>query len=260
MLVRVRDPEREEIHVELLTLPTDRCFVIAEAGTNHAHANYDDRFKDAMTYVLRAKEAKADAIKFQWFNDAKECDFFCPLPGDEQRWPRWRDSVLHPDDWIQVKRFAEACGLVFLASTFQHTTVAWLNELGVVATKVASRAAMGFPYGMSPEPYLISLGMEVPKILPFEIVYLQCEAKYPSTRIWNDYDDGEGRATHEGFSDHSGTPWRAIDAISRGCRIVEVHYHLDERDAGPDLPASLTLDELKLVCEARDAFADLRSR
>ena len=236
-----------------LTLPEDRAFVIAEAGTNHAMPAPDDRFKNAMTYVLRAKEAKANAIKFQWF-DCERGELFCPQPGDQHRWPRWRDSAMHKDDWIQVKRFAEACGLVFLASTFQHTTVAWLNELGVVATKVASRAAETFPYDEAPSPYLVSLGMQ--KTLPnrpiVNAIFLECESKYPSTLCWHNHE------LMMGFSDHSGTPWRAIDAISRGCRIVEVHYHLDERDAGPDLPASLTLDQLKLVCEARDAFAELR--
>lgn len=234
-----------------LTLP-DRAFIIAEAGTNHAATNMHDAFRNAMTYVLRAHEAKADAIKFQWF-DKSNAELFCPLPGDKQRWPRWSDSCLHIDDWIQIKRFSEACGLVFLASTFQHSTVKWLNELNVVATKVASRAAGTFPYDKAPEPFLISRGM-IENGAPVgkrSCYWLQCESKYPSTEMWrSDSDDG--------FSDHSGTPWRAIDAISRGCRLIEVHFHLDERDAGPDLPASLTLDELKLVCQASHEFAALR--
>ena len=239
-----------------LILP-DRCFIIAEAGTNHAATNMHDAFKNAMTYVLRAREAKADAIKFQWF-DKSNAELFCPLPGDKQRWPRWADSYLHIDDWIQIKRFAEACGLVFLASTFQHSTVKWLNELGVVATKVASRAANTFPYEDAPKPYLISCGMMIP--IPQKGAYLlQCESKYPSTDTWEGpNDEGDYPYGMIGFSDHSGSPWRAIDAISRGCKLIEVHFHLDERDAGPDLPASLTLDELKLVCEASHEFAALR--
>ena len=255
----------------MLTLPTDRCFVVAEAGTNHASPQPDDRFKNAMTYVLRAKEAKADSIKFQWFDLESSEALFCPLDGDHWRWPRWRDSAMHKDDWTQVKRFAEACGLVFLASTFQHSTVAWLNELGVVATKVASRAAATFPYESAPPPYLISTGLggapmpfrtwdetqQVPPKGAPPFILFECESKYPSIKRWF-WPSDCGTAPMQGFSDHSGTPWRAIDAISRGCRIVEVHYHLDERDAGPDLAASLSLDELKMVCEARDAFSELR--
>jgi sialic acid synthase SpsE len=76
---------------------------------------------------------------------------------------------------------------------------------------------------------------------------LECEANYPSTARWKN--------RLPGFSDHSGNPWRAVDAIARGCRLIEVHYCIDPRDAGPDLPASLSLEQLRTVCEARDAFA-----
>lgn len=225
----------------------DRCFVIAEAGTCHAAPEANDRFKNAMGYVLAAKDMGADCIKFQMFDDS---DLFCPYPGDEQRKPRWRDSWLHIDDWRSVKEFAEACGMMFLASVFQESMVEVLNELKVEATKVASRAAVTFPYGDSPEPYLISTGMSEKLPIGYDCHIMGCESNYPSTMIWS--------AEHAGFSDHSGTPWRAIDAISRGCKLIEVHFYIDEIDAGPDLPASLNLDELKLVCEARDAFAELR--
>ena len=242
----------------------DRAFIIAEAGTCHAAPEANERFGHAMRYVHAAHEAGANCVKFQIFDDT---ELFCPYPGDEQRKPRWRDSWLHVDDWRQIKEFAEACGMVFLASVFQHSTVRMLRELGVEATKVASRAAKKFPYvydratmhpvdhrritipETNPTPFLISTGMEFPK--REDAIYLECESVYPSTKCWS----GE----REGFSDHSGNPWRAIDAISRGCKLIEVHFYIDPIDAGPDLPASLNLDQLKTVCEARDAFAELRS-
>lgn len=224
------------------------AFVIAEAGTCHAMPEANDRFLKANGYVLAAKNKGADCIKFQMFDKSR---LFCPYPGDEQRMPRWRDSWLHIDDWRQVKEFTEACEMVFLASVFQDSMVEMLKELKVEATKVASRAAEKFPYESAPGPFLISTGMHTPQPTSPADVYLQCEANYPSTATWA----GE----LAGFSDHSGTPWRAIDAISRGCKLVEVHFYIDKIDAGPDLPASLNLDELKLVCEARDAFAELRN-
>jgi sialic acid synthase SpsE len=62
-----------------------------------------------------------------------------------------------------------------------------------------------------------------------------------------------------GFSDHSGKPFLGIDAISRGCKLLEVHFKVDGIDAGLDLPACLTVDELRLVCEARDYYAERRA-
>jgi len=241
-----------------MTLPPklSRCFVIAEAGT--AHLGQLDK---AMRLVRAAAEAGADAIKFQWFHcDTVDIAFgqptiqesmFCWIDGDEAREPRWRRSVMELDQWRQVKEYAEACGLVFLASAFQHDTVRWLIDLKLQATKVASRAAKTFPYDMDglPQPFLVSDGMGrgLPHV-PGEYIYVECEANYPSTEAWS------GRGS--GFSDHSGKPFLGIDAITRGCELLEVHFMVDPTDAGPDLPACLTVDELRLICDARDYYAE----
>jgi N-acetylneuraminate synthase len=226
----------------------DRAFVIAEAGTAHAAPNPQDRLPKALRYVEAAAKAGADAVKFQWFSQLiGSSTMFCWIDGDELRSNRWLASEMPIGEWAQVKEFAEACGLVFLASTFQHSTVVWLSDLGVVATKVASRAAVSFPYNNKvPLPYLISTGMCDPSSGSNRYL-LECEARYPSTSAW--------RGEHPGFSDHSGKPFLAIDAISRGCKLIEVHYRIDRVDAGPDLPATLSLDQLATVCEARDYWA-----
>lgn len=229
-----------------------RCFVIAEAGTAHM-----GRMTRAMELVEAASLAGADAIKFQWFkwpiNPNAGGDMFCWLEGDEKRSPRWCVSELTPSQWAQVKEFAEACGLVFLASAFQTSTVKWLVDLGVVATKVASRAAKTFPYDTPglPRPLIISNGMfrlEAYGALKRGDIGVQCEAKYPSTAAWSSPDFG--------FSDHSGKPFLGIDAISRGCKLLEVHFAIEVIQAGPDLPACLTVEGLELVCEARDYYAN----
>lgn len=226
----------------------DRSFIIAEAGTCHAAEYEGARVRQAMDYVDAAKAANADAIKFQVFDRPSSDSMFCWIEGDEERYQRWWDSTIPLSGWKKVKKFAEDEGLVFLASMFEHHTVSWLNELGCVATKVASRATRNFPYYKAPKPYLVSNGMyKAPQI--DGVIVLQCESLYPSFAKW------EGR--HPGFSDHSATPWRAMDAMARGCRLIEVHFYIEEDDAGPDLPASLTLEQLELVCEARDGLSSL---
>lgn len=233
----------------------DRAFIIAECGTNHADNGTDEpRLARALRYVSAAQKVGANAVKFQWFSaPIQEPDFFCYIGGDEQRSKRWDASYMPLNDWRHVKQFADEIGIMLLASTFQHSTVEWLNKLELPATKVASRAAKNFPYDKAPQPYLISTGMDYPKFIgPGDprAIYLECESVYPSTAVWTD--------RWAGFSDHSGTPWRAIDSIFRGCKLIEVHFMIDPADAGPDLPASLTLEQLALVCEARDAFPELR--
>lgn len=227
----------------------DRAFIIAEAGT--CHAGFSDSHTIAGDYIMQAKKAGADAVKFQWFHDPTPETMFCWMDGDEERADRWRASALPLDDWCLLKAAADRMGIMLLASTLEHETVRWLSVVGVEATKVASRAAESFPYDKASGPFLISTGMYIPQPTSPADIYLQCEANYPSTARW------EG--TYTGFSDHSGTPWRAIDAISHGCKLAEVHFYIEPSDAGPDLPASLDLNQLALVCEARDALAELRS-
>ena len=102
----------------------DRAFIIAEAGTCHASLNSHKRLEKAKQYVLAARDANADCVKFQMFDDT---ELFCPYPGDDQRRSRWDDSEMSFGDWCQVKEFTEACGMMFLASVFQHSTVGMLN-------------------------------------------------------------------------------------------------------------------------------------
>lgn len=226
-------------------------FIVAEAGTCHASHIPEERLDRAIQYVCAAADARVDAIKFQIFaNPIERPDMFCWIDGDEQRSKRWALSELSFDEWFMVKQQAEGLGLEFLTSCFQHRTVAWLNELGVCATKVASRAASRFPYANAPAPWLISTGMELP---PDDVrsdgrtFLIQCEANYPSTSRW--------RGEYPGFSDHSANPDFAIDAMTRGAKLIEVHFYVRPEDAGPDLPASLNLDQLKTITHARNLLA-----
>lgn len=224
--------------------------IIAEAGTCHAQPHPGQRLPRALRYVEAAYRAGADFVKFQMFADPIEDDMFCWIEGDEAREPRWRESCMSLDDWLLVKDACDDLGVGFLASVFQHTTVNWMQALGAPAIKVASRAARDFPYSEAPGTLLVSLGMYPPPAGRAGVVLFECESNYPSTLRW--------AGSQPGFSDHSGTPWRAIDAMARGCEWVEVHFYVHPQHAGPDLPASLDCEELELVCLARDAFAEIR--
>jgi len=215
-------------------------FVLAEAGTGHM-GDVDK----AVEFVLAAAEAGADGIKFQMFAPDIQKDMFCWIEGDEERSERWEASTLTLDQWQEVKDVSGDQQLEFLASVFQTRTVEWLSKLNVSATKVASRAARDFPYGDSPGPYLVSNGM-YPIPDRSDVVGLQCEANYPSKAWWGE--------KLPGFSDHSAGMARPIHALAKGCKIVEVHFFCNEEDAGPDLPASLNVDQLAVVCRARDVM------
>ena len=217
---------------------SDCCFIIAEAGT--AHLGSEDL---ALQYVQAAAKSGANAVKFQMFYNPNPETMFCWIDGDAARAERWRQSALSLGQWHRVKVAAEAEGVVFLSSAFEYETVGWQTALNVCATKIASRAA---PYldafKDAPRPLLVSNGMAPVLPAPDRII-LQCEANYPSSAYWN--------GVYPGFSDHSGDPHRPIDAIKRGCRLLEVHFYIEPGQAGPDYPAALTLVELQQVCDSR---------
>jgi N-acetylneuraminate synthase len=48
-----------------------------------------------------------------------------------------------------------------------------------------------------------------------------------------------------GLSDHSGTIWPSLAAVALGADVVEVHVTLSRHAFGPDVPASVTPEELK---------------
>ena len=237
-----------------------RCFIIAEAGTNHM-----GQIGSALAHAATAHQKGADAVKFQMF--VPDEALFCPLKGDERRRDRWNRSAMKFEEWQEVKRTCDALGIVFLASAFQMTTVEWLKKLNVAAYKVASRAARTYPYYQVPGPFIISNGMhflwQSETFTDKEHIKLQCVMKYPTPLAEARWEDHVGwfqdeSCREDGLSDHSGTVWPGLDAMARGCPMLEVHFCIDKDDAGPDLPVCLSPYELSILCYARNAFAEMR--
>jgi N,N'-diacetyllegionaminate synthase len=82
---------------------------------------------------------------------------------------------------------------------------------------------------------------------------LQCTTAYPSAP-----EDiglnvlGEMRDRYEcpvGLSDHSGTIYPSIAAAAFGASILEMHVTLSREAFGPDVPASVTPEELRRLVE-----------
>ena len=60
-----------------------------------------------------------------------------------------------------------------------------------------------------------------------------------------------------GLSDHSGSVFPGLTALARGANILEVHLTFHRGMFGPDVPASLTFDELGMLCAMRDALVKM---
>jgi N-acetylneuraminate synthase len=62
-----------------------------------------------------------------------------------------------------------------------------------------------------------------------------------------------------GLSDHSGTIYPSIFALSHQASMIEVHVTFDKRMFGPDSPSSLDFDQLHSVVEARNMLSLMKN-
>jgi N,N'-diacetyllegionaminate synthase len=91
---------------------------------------------------------------------------------------------------------------------------------------------------------------------------LQCTSEYPTPpeRVGlNVMAELSARYGCEvGLSDHSGTVWAGVAAAALGATVLEVHVTFSRQAFGPDVPASVTVDELAdLVAGVRFVTAAL---
>jgi N-acetylneuraminate synthase len=52
-----------------------------------------------------------------------------------------------------------------------------------------------------------------------------------------------------GLSDHSGTIYPSLAAAALGAALLEVHVTFSRKSFGPDVPASVTFEELRILVE-----------
>jgi N-acetylneuraminate synthase/N,N'-diacetyllegionaminate synthase len=234
-----------------------RTEIIAEIGQNH---NGDMAVAEDL--IKAAKAAGADVAKFQVY-DARA--LFPP----KERNP-WFDyncaTELKKED---VFRLAECCAklrIEFMASVFDQERIAWLEEVGVLRYKIASRSindrALIEAVAATGKPMIVSLGAwtgrEFPVIdAPGGVDFLYCVAKYPAPpadlKLGSvDFD------AYSGFSDHSEGTTAACAAFVLGARILEKHMTMDKSAYGPDHSCSMTPNELELIDTFRRSWAECR--
>lgn len=158
------------------------------------------------------------------------------------------------DDW---KELSKTPGIDVMWSVFQQTSLDWLIfALQPRYIKVASRAAHCFPYhSVKPESVIVSLGLGGASAVPKRAYRLKCVTKYPAPLEESGWSD-----TYDGFSDHSGTIYPGLDAIAHNAKFLEVHFRLPFQEKSNDDAASLRPEQLKVLSEARNAFARMHPR
>ena len=242
---------------------TKTPLVIAEVAQAH-----DGSLGAAHAFIDAIAATGADAVKFQTHIAAAESTPAEPWrvkfsTQDATRYDYWKRMEFAEAQWRELKAHADQRGLQFLSSPFSVEAVELLERVGVAAWKVASgevsnapmferMAATGLPVilstGMSP---LAEIDAAVRRIqargLPLTV--LQCTTAYPcpADKVGLNLLGTFRQRYHcpVGLSDHSGTIYPGLAAAALGASVIEVHITLSRQMFGPDVPASLTPEELE---------------
>ncbi len=248
------------------------AFIIAEVAQTH-----DGSLGLAHAFIDEAARSGADAIKLQTHIASAESTLDEPFrvrfsQQDETRYAYWKRMEFTPEQWAGLAEHAKQRGLVFLSSVFSVPALAMLDRLGMPAWKLGS-GEIATPdllaaAARTGRPLLVSTGMSsyaeiaatVTKVRGsgLDLALFQCTSRYPNPldRVGlNVMDELRARfACPVGLSDHSGSPHPSLLALARGADMIEIHVTFHRGMFGPDVPASVTFDELKAIVAARDAF------
>lgn len=242
------------------------CFIIAEAGSNH-----NGSLEQAQRMVDVAKEAGADAIKFQIFR-AKKMYPNKPIDvrylediGIKEDLYNLIKKLEVPYDWIQkLHMYCEKVGIEFMATPSDLEAVRLLDTY-VSSFKIASYESLFFDLieeiKKTKKPILISTGGSTEEEIDTlmrdglndykdETVLLHCVARYPAPLEETTLDVIPYLAKKYnvcvGYSDHSANPIIApVVAVALGAKVIEKHFTLSRKLPGPDHIFAIEPDELK---------------
>lgn len=243
----------------------ERCFLIAEAGSNH-----NGSLEQAKCLIDVAAEAKADAVKFQLFRAAKlysrhagTSDY---LKRDRPIYEMIADMEL-PYEWLPLlSDYCRTRGVIFLSSAFDEDSADQLEPF-LPAYKIASYELTHLPLvehiARKRKPIILSTGTatfeEVRETVAAiraagndQVALLQCTASYPAPAESLNLRVLQTLArTFEvpvGLSDHSRDPLVGpLGAVALGASIIEKHVTLDNDSPGPDHRFAIEPDELRLM-------------
>lgn len=237
------------------------CFVIAEAGVNH---NGD--MQKAKRLIRAAKDAGADAVKFQSFVaerlvtlDAPKADYQIRNTGSkESQFQMLKKLELSEHDHKLLIEYARETGILFLSTPFDEVSADLLESMKLPAFKLPSGELTNHAFlthvARKRKPMIVSTGMSTlaevaAAVKAIEgagdppLALLHCTSSYPADpreanlRAMETMRKKFGRPT--GYSDHTLGVEVSLGAVALGATIVEKHLTLDRKLPGPDHAASL---------------------
>ncbi len=242
-------------------------FIIAEIGVNH---NGDLSLAKEM--ILKAKNAGADAVKFQTFSADKLASLNTPKVKyqidknnkEESHHQMLKNLELSFDDHFSLNGFCKENKIIFLSTPYDIESAKFLHkDLNVPFFKTASADIVDIPLqkyiASTLKPCIVSTGMstlsEIEKVYQIyrgeRIAFLHCISSYPCSDTSLNLNVIKTLINlfkvPIGFSDHSLGSEAALSSVALGAKIIEKHFTTDKLLSGPDQKTSCNPDEFKIL-------------
>lgn len=236
-------------------------------------ANHDGDIERARMLIRLAKEAGADAAKFQNFRAPKiVSDYgFKSLGGQLSHQANWKKSVYEvydaasiSFDWTPIlKETCDEAGIHYFSSPYDIEAVDMLEPY-VPAYKAGS-GLMSWPemlvyMASMDKPFIMATGasdmgevmanVRAVQAVNSEIVLMQCNTNYTASDENFDHIHLNVLKTYAttfpdvvlGLSDHTSGHATVLGAVALGARVIEKHFTDDTSREGPDHPFSMDSD------------------
>ncbi len=244
--------------------------LIAEIGQAH-----DGSLGMAHAFIDAIASAGAQVAKFQMHLAHAESSPWEPFRTpfsyeDTTRQDYWRRMEFTEEQWVGLRDHCKEKGIECLVTPFSLAAVECIEHLGLSRYKLGSadlcNSLLLDRIARTRKPVLLSSGMSdwsdldraVAGVKRYHdaISIFQCTTAYPCPpEAWGLHCIpviARRYGFPVGYSDHSGCIHAGIAARALGAEIIEVHVCFDRRMFGPDVKASLTIDELTALRKGLD--------
>jgi pseudaminic acid synthase len=249
------------------------CYIIAEIGSN-----FDGSFSKAKKMIKFAKEAGADAAKFQTFTT----EMILSKKGFETKttfqakwkrpiWDVYKNAEF-PLSWHKkLNDYAKKIGIDFLSTPYNYNAVKILKKINIPVIKIGSGDITDIEFlkevGRTKKPIFLATGASTIKEVENaikaikstrnnKIILMQSITQYPSPieeanlKVLNTFK--EKFHLNVGYSDHSPGSLVILASVVLGACVIEKHFTNNPKLKGPDHPHSMNPKEFsKMVKDIR---------
>lgn len=251
-------------------------FIIAELGINH-----EGSLDTAKEMVDAAFRAGAECVKHQThiIDDEMSGEAKKVIPGNSKKsiYHIMERCALNEKDEIELKRYVESKGMIFISTPFSRAAADRLNRMKVDAYKIGSGECNNYPLlehiARFKKPIILSTGMNTIESISkavkifndakVPVALLHTTNLYPTppklVRFGAMQELANAFPKHVfGLSDHTITNHACFGAVALGASILERHFTDHKDRTGPDIVCSMDEKDCKELIEGCNLIWEMR--